>query len=410
MRRLAFLTLFTAACLPGFDTTDPDEPIDPPIEEPPAPDTSVAVQIRAAGLGVSGIPVVFQGPDDSVLAELVTDATGVVSTDMPDGGSVTVVSRELDEGGTTRVTAYTYTGVKPGDLLDLTNPRRTGQAPITVRISVPLPILDPDDDPDTEPTSGAYAVITPCGAAAGVAPTIEITLDGCGAETDFFVIDETAGSFLAHRAISPTIDLSQEAVRGNLETTLAILNLPDTATVTVEKRLLTDGFLMYTSPPVPANVPTLVPDIGATIADQLVVATVNSQVGSRRVASHSIYSNDTTGVDLVDTVLPVIQTIDFDGSAVMWTEQALGTRDFAVATLVEGSLTRMIAGGTDAALHIPALPSTYAVSFTPDAQVSVALGKATGGYDAVRGNLLNGNLVDAAPMNGQIVVGEAVAR
>lgn len=403
MRRLAFLTLFTAACLPGFDTSDPGEPIDPPVD-PPAPVTDVSVTIRDANVGVSGVQVVFQGPDDGVLAELVTDATGIATASMPNGGSVSVIRRTVENNETT-INAYTYTGVKAGDLLDLASPTITGQAPVTVRLAVPLPVLDPDDDPDTEPASGAYAVITPCGAAAGVAPIIEITLDGCGAETDFFVIDETAGAFLAHRAIAPDIDLSQEAVRENLETQLLVLNAPDTAAVTVEKRLLTDGFLMYASPPVPANVSTFVPDIGASVADQLLVATVSSETGDRRVASRALYNNNTPSVDLADTVLPLVESSAFDGSDVMWAEQAIGTRDFAVVTLTEGSVTRTIAGsGADPILHVPALPASYAVTLTTEARIGLALGKATGGYDAVRNTLLGGPLVEAAPMNGQIAI------
>lgn len=404
MRRLAFLTLFTAACLPGFDTSDPSGPIDPPIEEPPAPSTDVTVSVRAAGASIPGVAVVFQGPDDAVLAELVTDATGIVTAPMPAGGSVTVIRRDTD-GNATSVRATTYTGVKAGDQLDFVNPTTLGTSPKSIEVKLPLP--DPDPEDDEAPTTGAFVVLTPCGSGAGLAPSFTLDLDGCGPEIDFFVMNENLDVFLAHRAVEPIVDLSQESVRQLQETTVDVKNVPDTFDVSVEKRLVTDGFLMFASTAVPANTPSLVADIGASVADQVIAATVVTDFGvTLRVGARSTYSNNTATLELANTELPIVEEKLFDGTTVTWTEQLRGSRDFAVATLSEGSITRVIAG-SDAtpSLHVPALPASTGVSFTGEPSITLAVGRATGGYDAVRSSLFRGtDYIDAAPMNGQISV------
>ncbi len=396
MHRLAFVVIaFTTGCLPALEGSPQDPPIDPPPVEPTPPEPAVEVGVRVAdaGIGVSGLNVIFQTADDTVIAERVTDAAGLATADMPQGGSVTIIRNTLEEGQA-RTTAFTYTGVKPGDLLELTSPTARGTAPVTVQLAVPTP--------DPEEGLGIYTVITPCGANVGIAPTIEIQLDGCGIETDFFVVDETGGAFLAHRTIAPTIDLSTEVVRQHRDTTLRALNAPANIGIALDKRLVAGGFPLFQSTQTSPDVTVPVPDIGATAADQLVVARLEGAGISQRVASREPYNNNTATIDLADMLVPTIESALFDGTAIAWVESTTGTRDFAIATLADGSMTRVLAGSTiDPALRLPVLPSSYGITVGPEASLSLTVGKVTGGYDEIRGRI-HGRLLDATPMNGRL--------
>ena len=72
----------------------------------------------SSGAPVAGRAVAFLAPDDTPIAEVMTDATVAASAPMPDGGSVTIAAASTGTGGL-RPKLYTYLDVKNGDVLDV---------------------------------------------------------------------------------------------------------------------------------------------------------------------------------------------------------------------------------------------------------------------------------------------------
>src|SRR5438445_432576 len=175
MKRFAVLVaVFTSACVGEIGGTDSSPTNDPP-HDPPPPPTEVRVAVHDSTGPIAGLAVVFLNPDDSEVADIVTDAQGVATAKLPMGGSVSVI-RDDTTGTDPAGAAYTYVGVKGGDQLDLALPALSTTNPTTVTVQVPDP--DPDARVPVE-------VRTPCGSGQGLPPQISVTLDGCGAMTDF---------------------------------------------------------------------------------------------------------------------------------------------------------------------------------------------------------------------------------
>lgn len=392
MKRLAvFVSLFASACIGEIGGTD--TPNNDPPHDPPPPPTDVRMTVHDSAGPVAGLAVVFQNPDDSEVATLMTDAQGVATAKLPMGGSVSVIRDDstTDPAGA----VYTYVGVKGGDQLDLALPLAP-TTPITVTVQVP------DPDPDARVP---VAVRTPCGAGQGTPPEVTLTLDGsCGAMTDFYVteLDAEPSAFIKRAAITPTIDLSTEMYRPALATSLSVSNAPIGATISIEKTLETDLFRpVFSTGPLAVisgqSVDSEVPDLPG-VEEQL-IATVAYQGSTQRVGTRELYAAAPGTVDLSTAMIvgPSAPTLVNDTLA--WTESGSGAPDLVVGDRSGAGIHHTIVGPySGASLRIPRLPALFAAfNGQPDDVVTVALAKATGGYDAVRKSVFAGPL---APLGG----------
>jgi hypothetical protein len=396
MKRLAILvSLFASACV-GLEGVGDNPPTDDPPDDPPPPPTEVRIAVHDQNGPVTGLPVVFMNTDDSLVADVTTDAQGAAVAQLPMGGSVTVIR---PDPSTTDVAGavYTYVGVKAGDTLDLALPPITSTAPTTV--TVKLPDVDPDDP------IGPVEVRTPCGSGQGIAPEVTLTLDGsCGAMTDFYVSEigvEYPSAFIKRATIAASVDLSLETYRPALTTSLSVTNAPTGATVYIEKRLETDLFRpVFSSGPLPValdqSVDTLIPDLPG-IEEQL-VATVSYNGITQRVGKRQAYAAAPGMVDLATAMIIGPSAPVLTADTLTWTEAGSGAPDLVVGK-VSGAIQRhIVAPYAGASLRIPRLPASHdAFNVQPSDSVSIELAKVSGGYDAARAHVFAGPL---APLGG----------
>lgn len=249
MRTFAIGLLALTAC--GDDGVHhladaPPQQRDASVDAPPVPEP-VTLALVSAGAPVAGATVWFQADDATEIATTTTDASGVASALMPHGGYVTTVDpfplpADVIADGYHRVN--TFTGVKPGDHLVLTDPNPvTAPAPPTFTITLPV-----------DATAAYYDIYTDCGAnvnsiydppvtakrapaAAAVAgPSATFSLYGCTATTaTFVVVTEDASTFAAsHFFVAPNVAIDQPTVDLTASTyapvdaaTFHLKNLPD---------------------------------------------------------------------------------------------------------------------------------------------------------------------------------------
>ncbi|HEY5921637.1 MAG TPA: Ig-like domain-containing protein, partial [Kofleriaceae bacterium] len=349
MVRFAILTsLFASACSGEIEGGGSD-PIDDP-QDPPPP-TEVRIKVHDTNGPIAGLPVVFLDANDAVAADIVTDAQGIAVAKLANG-SVTII-----RAATMSPTAgalYTYVGVKAGDELELALPtaERT-TTPVTVKVTVPL----------TE-DGGAVEVRTPCGSGVGAPPIVEVTLDGCGTETDFYVTElglgEATVSFLKRATIADSIDLSGEMYRAELTTSFSVMNAPADASVSIEKRIETELFRPVFStganPVTPGELLELaIPDLPGT--EQQVIATVTYQGAAQLVGSREAYAAGPEIVDLAAAMIITPSAPTLAGDAVSWTEQGSGAPDAVLATIQNESVARYVAAPyAGASIKVPRLP------------------------------------------------------
>jgi hypothetical protein len=405
MKRFAILvSLFASACIGEIGGVGENPTNDPP-DEPPPPPTEVRIAVHDPSGPVAGLAVLFQTNDDTVVADVKTDAQGVAVAELPMGGSVTVIR---DESSTTSTdpagSVYTYVGVKGGDKLDLALMAAPTGTPTTITVRLPDP-----DPAETVPVD----VRTPCGSGQGIPPEISITLDGsCGAMTDFYVSEvgtEYPAAFIKRAPIGPTVDLSLETYRPALTTSLSVMNAPIGSSVSIEKTLETDLFRpVFSSGQLPVapgqSVDTIIPDLPG-VEEQL-IATVAYNGSTQRVGMRKPYAASPGMVDLSSAMIigpsaPVLDTLNSD--TVTWTEAGSGAPDLVVAS-VKGQLVRrsIVAPYATASLRIPRLPVVHdAFNVQSTDTVSIALAKVSGGYDGVRAAVFAGPL---APLNGSATI------
>jgi hypothetical protein len=422
MNRFAIaVSLLCGACLPAIEGSgQPDDPGDQPQGEPtPPPVTTVEITVHGQAGPLVGVPVVFLKTDDSVVADVVTDSLGKATATMPDGGSVTVVRpgtpatggglpMDPNNGGATPAQVYTYVGVKPGDKLDLVTSDVSPGAPVTARVMVPATEL-----------GGPFAVITPCGSAQGAAPYIDVTLTGCGPQTDFYVVDLVEQlSFLKRSAIGATVDLSMETLQDSLSTTLSATNAPSGASVAIETRLETDLFRpVYSSGMVAQGAPdqagadtstTTVDLPKLASAEQHVSARIGTADGTQLVTMRAGYGQADLVIDVAPHLIKSPSAATLTTDTVTWTELGTGSPDLVFATLRDATRVRTIVapyGG--ASLHVPHLPTAHdAFNAQATDTPSVSLARVASGYDGVRARVFAGPL---APLGGYATISSAVS-
>jgi len=397
MARFAIVvSLFTSACFGTIDGGGDPMMDDDPMMNPPPP-TDVRINVHDSEGPIAGLAVVFLDANDAVAADIVTDAQGTAVAKLATG-SVTVIrpgAVQPTMGGNGSV--YTYVGVKAGDQLDLALAPDRASNPITVNVTVPL----------TE-NQTAVQITTPCGSGIGVPPTVAVTLDGCGTETDFYVteLDGEQASFLKRAQITDPIDLSTEIYRAALTSTLSVTNAPADAAVAIEKRIETDLFRpvfstgpLAVSPDQPIDV--TVPDLPGT--EELLFAGVSYQGAVQIVGSRDAYPGGPAVVDLSAAMIIAPSKPMLAGDTLTWTEQGSGAPDTVIATVQSETVAHYVAAPyAGASLKVPHLPAAHdAFNMKSGDTPSIALAKIGGGFDGVRARVFAGPL---APMGGAVTI------
>jgi len=129
----------------------------------------VQIVVRDGALPQAGVQVIFQNADDTVVADLLTDAEGRAGVELPGGGNLTVIRTypvPPEPAEPLPAEVYTYVGVSPGDRLVLVRPV-SDQAPASA-INVIV----------SKTAQGTVKVTTPCGSGQGTAPIVPVTIRG----------------------------------------------------------------------------------------------------------------------------------------------------------------------------------------------------------------------------------------
>ena len=97
-----------------------------------APPTSVTARFLNDGTPEAGINILFSAADGTVIVHKMTDAAGEASHDVPAGSMVTAL---VDEAGSRE--AWTYVGVKPGDVVLFGSPAAFNSSDKTLAVTMP---------------------------------------------------------------------------------------------------------------------------------------------------------------------------------------------------------------------------------------------------------------------------------
>ena len=408
MQRFAVLPLlFASACIGAVPAAEP--PSDPP-NPPPEPVTEVRITVHDGSSAQAGVKVVFQDPSDTVIADTVTDASGVATAKLPEGGTVNVIreygpNAKGEPGPIDHV--YTYVGVKPGDVIELRGELRD-DTPYYANVTVGLS------------NGGFVAVLSPCGAGYGYAPTIQVELRGCGGETDLFVVNYSGETdaegvnsgplyFATHANVAAEIDLTSETFRGTLTTQMSATNVPSMA-VALQKRLVAGRFTMFDTGLVGTDATTDVPE--PPTVDQVVTAHVDDGAGNRMfVLSRRAFTSAPITIDVAANVIQTSHAPSLEGPLLSWTEQGTGSPDLSIATITVGAVDRqfsrsIVAPYTGTSLRVPAMPAAhdYNVRPTDTPRLAHALVRVTGGYDGVRAHVFDIAHSAIAPIGGTATV------
>jgi hypothetical protein len=397
MRVAILISLFACACFGQIDGGASDPPMDDPNDPPP---TEVRITVHDPSGPLAGLPVVFLDVNDAVAADVVTDAQGTAIAKLATGSVTVIRAAAMSQPGPSASSLYTYVGVKAGDQLELALPSIEPSNPVTVNVTVPA----------TEEVGVPVEVRTPCGSGQGIPPTIAVTLDGCGSETDFYVTElglEQPASFLKRMQITDPVDLSGEIYREQLTSTYSVTNLPVGSSVSIEKRIETDLFRpvfttgqIAVTPDQPIDV--TLPNLPGT--EEQTYATVTSMVGTAQiVGSRDPYGSGPAVIDLAGAMIITPSAPTIAGDTVSWTEQGSGAPDTVLATIRNTGVERYVAGPyAGASIKVPHLPAAHdAFNVKADDKATIALARVSGGFDAVRARVFGGPL---APVGGKATI------
>lgn len=410
MRKLVGLgVLLLAAC--GDD--DPVRhldggPIDSPVEIDAPAGQPVTLTVTVNGTPQVGVKVYFQGTDSSLISNTLTDATGVASAVMPNGGFVTAVDPYLvPEGGGPSEShdLYTFSGVKPGDHLKL---KDSFTATTQVAVTVPL-------DGDANVTE--YLVSTPCdddvyiSDGTGAQPQVTLFLDAsCATTTDFIVASRDAAHEIVHwfyvpnQAVAATLDLTGTYAAPTAKT-YTYTNADAIGFVQIEQQFVSargavidlGGTAIGKGPPYSGVIQT------PNFADAIDVVMGMAPGGPETVHQFVDWGpfSATYTTDVGARILPDLSgaTIDTTAHALTWTENGgAATPDFALA-YVGASRTgfgfgwQIVAPHTSASIAFPTLPTDigdFTIAETDSSFIEgTVLGKVPGGYDAIRADLFS---------------------
>lgn len=406
MRNLALLVCLMSMACTGDISTGDDSTGDPPGGTTP-PTTTVELSVHDGQTPQAGVTVIFQHADGSLAAEATTDANGLATTDLADGGSITVIRSfpAIDpQTPAPPVEVYTYVGVKPGDHLALG--RTTDEYGTASAVLVNMPTG----------TNGTVKVAAPCGAGQGTAPQIAITVRTCNAQIGVYAEDGGHDAVFKRVAFGENIDLTTESLVGPLSSTISASNVTTGTTVTYEGRLGADGVSYFSTGTkrIDATAATVtVPPLHDMEMLSLVSISGNGQ--TQVVAHRALYTSDTNTVDASVGLISSVTAVKYATDGITWTETGPGADAVLAALRVTPKPTdgdpyvRMIlAPHTGPALTVPVLVGS-AAAYNPvmGDQVSTQLGlvQLTGGYDALRTRgFANDQTAELAPMNGSLTL------
>ncbi len=386
--------LFLVACGGGGDSSTPVDgsvtvdgrPID-------APAAAVTVHVLDSTT-LAGRPVAFLRPDDSVIAEVLTDSTGTASAPMPDGGSVTV-------GGTGQLnaTVYTYLGVKNGQELTIGKPAVTAPNPFAITVTIPASV---------EPTAQNFNFNSTCNINASNGTnsrTVDMMIRPECTTADFYVeaLDSSyqllSTTYVTGKAVSPGANVGTgTAFTPVTSTTLQISNAP-TATITPALDVVVGSFypvpVLFNSDITITNGSGMkkinrgaIP--GASLETRIQVQTLGDQFWVKRTPPTTLEAFD------FDTAnLPEIASGSVDYSptsaTVTWQESGHAVDTTAAEISVRNGTARnyswlIVGPHTGASMHVPHLPSslaTFNVTSSDTIASTVAIGSFPGGFERI---------------------------
>lgn len=454
LRRLLALTFVLAACGDDEFTGLPDAP----TPDGPLPDTPttglVTLTVTVGATGQEGIQVYFQNSDSTVVASATTDANGVASAVMEAGGFVTAIDpfpTRIPQGVAAPRLLKTFSGVKPGDELVL---HERDPNPPVVNITL-LANLEPSG------LAGTYLLFAPCvpfgldvtnGAGSGSGSIGgAISLQGCGATTDFTIvaIDNSTGEPInavhkANLALTEggTVDMTDVVYAAPEGATFEYTDVPgniamfNVANVLVsgagpqvevfDEALVTSGTGITTARPRP-----IIPGSLSVVASQFFGAANGIHNIIEWKATTTAYTKSVASTFLTEyTSAP---TYDLTQKEITWTVDSAGEQpDLVIAAArFDRETPKALQWEWDivAPAAAPATSIRFPVLPAPDDDLNPAVGdlaqdvddvvlaKVPGGYDAVREVVLSaGNNNNGLPLElvtgaqGQIVFQELPLR
>ncbi len=361
-----------------------DAAVDAAIDAPPRP-TRVRVVMWNEGQPSAEIPVLFQRPDDSVVADVKTDVNGVAEVELPDGGTVSLFptySNGLKE-------AITYLGVKPGDVLEVGSLRSPQDSGIT-QVTLQLPA-----------GSLPYRLDTPCGSVD--VTTLSVAVHPCTPTMSFFVRDNLGRRFysapIALRE-GQMVDLSAEVFRAPRTITLRGEQIPVPRLASPDVRTETTESLFVLSPSQSKTFPVTdgagmttfeIADLpNALVTTSMSLPTTDGvKVWTRRQApaAEVVFDFAQTGIAFAHDPVYADHTI-------RWTERGTGG-DFAYAIALfdrprgtQRLRVSIFGPKVGSSLRIPTYPAPY-TEFNPSVDDAsrvfrAGIARTTGGWDAAR--------------------------
>lgn len=390
------------------------------------PDTTVTLTVTYDGAPRAGVHTYFLAPDNTVVATVDTNASGVASAKLPLGGSVTAIDpfprrvEALRAAGPGRAAAVevgdndlrSFLGVKPGDHLTLTD--KTTPDGASFQLYAPVP---------TQGSISDYSVFTNCGngnlypggggsGSGSPDPGGYVFLRGCNGKADIVVVASGLGADEQQRALGvlvkadaalkedELIDLRDLEYATPTERTFTYSN--NTHSLQVEHTLVTPK----------GTFGPFVPDAGfesvATIGEPVLAGAtsiVDTQVQTDNNRYHVIDAGAVTASYMLDlsNLLPrAIQSVaeyNVATKKLTWTEADdgaaadLSIAQFGVSNEARSWQWTLVAPYARGELVPPVLPTDVATWTPADGDnvyvLSLLNAKATGQYDAVRARALD---------------------
>ncbi|NVB78978.1 MAG: hypothetical protein HOV81_11320 [Kofleriaceae bacterium] len=374
----------------------------------------VTLTVTFDGTPVAGVKVYFQNPDSSLISNTLTDDDGVATALMPNGGFVTSVDAfgVPVPAGVSRREVHIYSGVKPGDHLNLANHSFDSQ---TVEITGPI---------DTTAGVTTYEMSSPCGrtrvanpGSAGGPPIWTLSLDRPCPTTDFLLTSLDGEEQIVHWAyvpnvaVGPTIDLSSASLTSTPTTkTYALSNADAFGSQAFVRQVLASSHgpveeFQDTASDLNVNL-LLAASMGLpsfpNAIDIVDVSAAPNVDAEHHLIDWGAFANS-YAVDVGARALPEISapTVDTTLHQLTWTQAVGGAvpdfvTAFATVTRSEPSFSNWrvwIAAPAGTSIALPTLPTDVAdfnIAATDEVFITnVNLGKVPGGYDAVRANIFD---------------------
>jgi hypothetical protein len=386
----ALLLCFVIACggSGGGNTPGDDAPVDAGVDAPPDAEplpTKIRLIVRQEGQGLPGQTILFQRPDDSVIATRTTDGMGAVELDVSGIPIVNVSMLAIGPNNTKVI--YVYLDAKAGDVLEIGQALAPERQPVGM-VTLKLPA-----------TQGSFDVVSRCRTefptAGGAAPTI--TLQPCGTPTNFLVRSD-GGHFytpLTPLTAGQTLDLSTQTYRTTRMQTVQITSATQAQRALVAEEASDYGLTLSARDSRNIAVTGGNALTTYTLADHPAVpVTTELSFIATPQDTRSWHRRAMPGDQVFDWAqigLPLLTNKAYANGMLTWTESGTGG-DYAWAQIRirNGGVDRMsvqIAGPhTAPALRVPVFPDAAFNPMTGDTTqlLSMYVIRSTGGWDKAR--------------------------